>query len=176
MTAFEQLGLDGAMEWTGATDLARVRPLPDVFADCPLPERVLCISLWAPYAGLCVAGVKTLETREWAWPYPPSWLVIHAAKHVDRAAERRLEKKLERVPASLREARGALLGLVYVAGPSRTLLAADEEAACFYASGRQAWPLAKATPFARPVSIPRGPQKFVRLPRAEVLRHLRGAA
>ena len=144
--------------------------------DPPLPEMVLCISLWQPYAGLCVAGIKTLETRTWDWPYPvPSWLVIHAAQHVDRAAERRLAEKVARVPVAVREARGALVGLVLVCARSHMLAPQDEERACFYAPNREAWPLdpARARMFAQPKPM-RGPQKFVRLPKADVLGLLRG--
>jgi hypothetical protein len=147
-------------------------PVPPGDLDPPLPDLVLCISLHQPYASLAVTGVdgrlKTLETRTWEWPYPPSWLVIHAAKHVDLGTCQRLGLPLSGYPT------GALLGLVYVSGPSRPLLPEDEEAACFYEPGRVAWPLARPTPFAHPVPIPRGPQKFVRLPRTDVLRHLRG--
>ena len=143
----------------------------------PLEERVLVISLWPDYAALVIAGVKTLETRTWPWPYPPRWLVIHVAKREPSPADTtRLAAKLERVPPVLREARGALLGLVYVAGPSRPLQPEDADAACFYEPGRFAWPLAQPTPFAKPVPVPRGPQKFSGLPRADVLRFLRGAA
>jgi hypothetical protein len=145
-----------------------------VFAGPPLEERVLVLSLHQPYAALVIAGVKTLETRHWPWPYGPRWLVIHASKHLDREAEGRLIVKVGRVPPVLRDARGALLGLVHVAGPSRPLLPEDEDAACFYAEGRHAWPLERATPFARPVQVPRGPQKFASLPREDVVRFLRG--
>jgi hypothetical protein len=149
-------------------------PAPPGDLDPPLPDRALCISLWEPYASLVVTGVdgrrKTLETRKWEWPYPPSWLVIHAAKHVDLGACKRLGLRTTGYPT------GSLLGLVYVAGPSRPLIPEDEEEACFYEPGRFAWPLdpGRARPFARPVPIPRGPQKFVYLPRTDVLRHLRG--
>lgn len=140
--------------------------------DPPLPEEgVLCISLWQPYASLCVTGVdgrlKTLETRTWDWPYPPSWLVIHAAKYVDRGTCKRLGLPLAGYST------GVLLGLVYVAGASRPLLPEDEDAACFYEPGRQAWPLDKARAFAQPRPM-RGPQKFVRIPKADVLQMLRG--
>jgi hypothetical protein len=91
-----------------------------------------------------------------------------------RADEERLANKLDLVPATLLRARGALLGLVRVTGPSRPLLPEDEDVACFYEAGRHAWPLARATPFPRPVPVPRGPQKFSSLPRADVLRFLRG--
>lgn len=143
--------------------------------DPPLEERVLVISLHAPYAGLGAAGIKLLETRTWPWPYEARWLVIHAAKREPAPADvARLAAKIERVPPALRDARGALLGLVRVTDPSRPLVPEDEDAACFYEAGRHAWPLARATPFARPVPVPRGPQKFSSLPRADVLRLLRG--
>lgn len=143
--------------------------------DPALEERVLVISLHRPYACLVVAGLKTLETRTWPWPYEARWLVIHASKREPVAADvERLAAKIARVPPALREARGALLGLVRVTGPSRPLLPADEDAACFYEAGRHAWPLARPTPFPRPVPVPRGPQKFSSLPRADVLRFLRG--
>lgn len=146
----------------------------------PLPERVPCISLWAPYAELVVYGEKTIETRTWPWPYAASWLVIHEAKHVDREAERRLELRIramrERHAAWPKAGRGvAATGLVYVAG-CRPLLPADEEAACFYASDppRFAWTLDHSHVFRRPVAM-RGPQKFVYLPRETVLVALEGS-
>jgi hypothetical protein len=57
----------------------------------PLEERVRVLSLWQPYASLVIAGVKTLETRKWEWPYQPSWLVIHVAKRAPSPAD---EKRL----------------------------------------------------------------------------------
>lgn len=63
----------------------RVETLP-----FPLPERVRVISLWEPYASLVVNGRKTIETRKWPWPYDASWLVIHAAKRLDKSVCRRL--------------------------------------------------------------------------------------
>jgi hypothetical protein len=143
--------------------------------DPPLEERVLVISLHAPYAGLGAAGIKLLETRTWPWPYDARWLVIHVAKREPApAVVERLATKIAGVPPALRDARGALLGLVRVTGPSRPLLPGDEDAACFYEPGRLAWPLAQHTPFPRPVPVPRGPQKFSSLSRAEVLGYLRG--
>lgn len=141
----------------------------------PLPERVLCVSLWMPYAELVVCGVKTIETRTWPWPYPPSWLVIHEAKHTDRAAESRLRSRIVsmREQRSLSEPRvgcgGAAIGMVYVKG-CRPLEPRDEEAACFYASSppRHAWLLGHPSVFRQPVTM-RGPQKFIYLPRETVL-------
>jgi len=141
----------------------------------PLEERVLVLSLWPPYAALVIAGVKTLETRTWPWPYPPRWLVVHVAKRPMSAAdEQRLADKLDLVPAPLLRARGAMLGVVRVAGPSRELQPEDADAACFYEPGRYAWPLESPIPFPSPVPLARGPQKFASLPRAKVERMLRG--
>lgn len=143
----------------------------------PLPERVPCISLWEPYASLVLAGVKTIETRTWPWPYPPGWLAIHRAKHVDAEALRRLRARLQEGGLSeqaIREGLGAVGGLMYVTG-SRPLLPADEHAACFYAPSRYAWPLEKARRFKAPI-VMRGPQKIVFLPRERVIEALRGAA
>jgi hypothetical protein len=133
------------------------------------PEMLRVISLWEPYASLVVNGVKTIETRTWAWPYPPSWLVIQAAKHFDKEAFIRL-----RLPEAYREAAlpgGCLIGLVWVSGPSRPLLPDDERPACFYAPNRHAWPLAKARRFAHPIPF-RGPQKFSHVERHRVLEAL----
>lgn len=137
----------------------------------PLPARVPCVSLWQPYAELVIAGVKTIETRTWPWPYAPGWLAIHEAKHVDREAERRLAKRIAKTRDDLCSwgpARGgSVIGLVYVAG-CRGLIEEDEADACFYAPNRHAWLLVKPTPFARPI-VMRGPQKFVFLPRARIV-------
>lgn len=61
----------------------------------PLPERVPCLSLHQPYAGLCAAkppdappeapGLKSLETRTWPWPvkrypFPAVALLCASAK------------------------------------------------------------------------------------------------
>ena len=134
-----------------------------------LPTLVRVISLHEPYASLVVDGVKTIETRTWPWPYDPSWLVIHAAKKVDREACQRLD-----LPHGIYMG-GALLGLVWVAGPSRPLLPEDEKAACFYAPDRFAWPLEHARRFVAPVLF-RGPQKFSSVACNVVLQALRGSS
>ncbi len=138
-------------------------------AGLPLPERIPCVSLWEPYASLVIAGVKTIETRTWPWPYGPSWLAIHKARHVDQASLRRLDRRL--AEAGIRSEVGAHLGavggLVYVTG-GRPLLQADEAAACFYAPDRHAWLLAHPHRLAEPI-VMRGPQKFVRLQRDAIL-------
>lgn len=139
------------------------RPRPDGGLPHPLPDRVRVISLWEPYASLVVDGCKTLETRTWPFPYPPSWLVVHASKHIDRGACARLGLDPENFTT-----RGVLLGLVWVGGPSRPLLPTDEIAACFYEPGRYAWPLEHARRFKTPYTM-RGPQKFASVSRDVVL-------
>lgn len=135
----------------------------------PLPDRIPCISLWEPYASLVLAGVKTIETRTWPWPYEPGWLAIHRAKHVDKEAMLRLQGRLASAgltEQAIREGLGSVGGIVYVTG-SRPLLTDDEHAACFYAPDRFAWPLEHATRLKAPI-VMRGPQKFVYLPRKVV--------
>ena len=128
-----------------------------------LPPMVRVISLWEPYASLVVDGIKALETRTWEWPYSPSWLVIHASKRFDKEAAKRLK-----LPLGFHVASGVLIGIVWVAGPSRPLLPEDEKAACFYAPARYAWPLESARRFAKPVPF-RGPQKFASVSRDVVI-------
>lgn len=135
-----------------------------------LPPMVRVIALHDPYASLVVDGVKTLETRTWTWPYSPSWLVIHASKKVDGEACVRLG--LNPFTRTIGSA-GALIGIVWVAGPSRPLLPEDEKAACFYAPDRYAWPLESARRFAKPVPF-RGPQKFASVSRDVVVDALGG--
>ncbi len=150
----------------------------DKFDDLGLPEKVPCLSFWQPYAQLVIAGVKTLETRNWPWPYPSGWLVIHEAKHLDRKAALRPREVLS-ASRDDRAARsdshgGKAIGIVWVAAPSRQLLPEDEPAACFYEKGRLAWPLERSLSFAEPI-VMRGPQKFVFLECRTVLRALRGS-
>lgn len=130
----------------------------------PLPERIPCISLWDPYASLVVAGVKTIETRTWFWPYPPGWLAIHRAKHVDKEAMARLADRMS--ASGDHGPLGSVIGLVYVTG-WRPLVPSDEHAACFYAPDRIAWPIRWPRAFKHPI-VMRGPQKFVYLDRAAV--------
>lgn len=136
-----------------------------------LPEWVLCISLWQPYAGLVTDGTKTIETRTWPFPYAgrgyaAGWLCIHAAKHVNAEAMKRIGAKA----APHRAPQGAILSLVHVAA-TRPLRPEDEDAACFYAEDRHAWVLDRRYPLAHPIAMV-GPQKFKRIPRADVLRAL----
>jgi hypothetical protein len=135
----------------------------------PLPDMVRVISLWEPYASLVVDGKKTIETRTWPWPYESSWLVIQAAKHLDKSVCNRLGLPFFGYLS------GQLAGLVWVEAPSRLLLPEDEAAACFYAADRYAWPLKHARRFVHHEPF-RGPQKFSSVDRSVVLRSLGIAA
>lgn len=123
-----------------------------------LPERVLVLSLWWRWAAAVAAGIKTIETRTWPWPYGPGWLAIHAAKREDGPIEG------ERIPWTALSAippvdPGALCALVYVAD-CRPIVRADQGAALIYRPGLYAWCLEPASTMRlRPVKM-RGPQKF----------------
>lgn len=132
-----------------------------------LPDRVLCLALDQPYAGLVVGGTKTLETRSWEWPYSPSWLAVYATRNPDRGAIRRLGSLAE----PHREPTAAILGLVWIAG-CRPMAPGDEAAACFpFEAGRFVWKVGAAHRFPRPDTshLTRGPQKFVYVPRSVII-------
>jgi hypothetical protein len=136
----------------------------DLFAD-DLPEWLRVLALHEPYASLVVDGIKTIETREWPWPYPPGWLVVHAAKKYNKAVALRLG-----LPPKPSAPGGRLIGLVWVTG-SRPLVPEDEKAACFYEPDRFAWPLERHRRFVKPIPFP-GPQKFASIERGRVLEAL----
>ena len=133
-----------------------------------LPAEVLCLALNQPYADLVVGGVKTLETRTWAWPYPPSWLAIYATLTPDKAAMRRLHAEYQCVLAA---PLGGIVGVVWIAG-CRLMAPGDERAACYsFEAGRFVWPVERPYRFGAPnrTHLARGPQKFVRVPRAVII-------
>lgn len=45
-------------------------------------KTLLALSVRQPWAGLLVAGIKTIEVRRWSVRYRGS-LLIHAARHID---------------------------------------------------------------------------------------------
>lgn len=155
-----------------------------------LPERIPCLALNQPYAALLFGdepgkpGPKSLETRLWAWPYPPGWLAIYATKSPDHAACNRLFAQTLLYPAV--EITGAILGIVWVAG-CRRMTAADNAIACFpfdpqeearEGRPRLGWPITAAHRFLEPdkKTLARGPQKFVFLPKSVIAFGLWGAA
>lgn len=166
-----QLGLDfSAPRARAPTGLVLADGTP--INSLELPDRLWTISLWRPYAGLVIAGHKTLETREWEWPYGVSWLGIWAALHVEREAVRRLGKLAEDNigPAQV------LLGIVKVTG-HRPLRLEDAPQSLFYAPGRWAWMLERPLVFKKPLSIAEAglkkvPQKFARVDRGVIIQAL----
>jgi hypothetical protein len=145
-----------------STGLLRIKNLLHLY---PLPSMVRVIALWEPYASLVVDGKKTIETREWPWPYDSIWLVIHASHRVDSGACARLGLPKKGYVG------GHIIGMVWVAAPSRPLLPEDEQAACFYAPDRYAWPLKHAIRFVSAAPFP-GPQKFSSVERDVVVQAL----
>jgi len=140
--------------------------------DLELPELVWTISLWRPYAGLVMAGHKSLETRTWPWPYGVTWLGIWAAAHIDSEAMKRLGQLAEDHVGPGR----VLLGIVKVMG-HRPLVPADEPQSLFYGPDRYAWELARPLVFRRPVTVVEArlkklPQKFARVGRRVIVEAL----
>ncbi len=103
------------------------------------PERVTCLSLHQPYAGLVAAGLKSLETRPTRWPatrpFPPPFL-SGASETREGAAFTRLAPRIGHVGPlgvlwSLFQTRGQALALVDVVG-CRPLVAEDEPRSWFW--------------------------------------------
>lgn len=129
-----------------------------------LPPRVRLLSLWQPYAGLVLAGVKTLETRTWPWPYPPGWLLIFATQALAEKAVRRIGPRAE----LHRKPRGVVIGLVWIQG-SRKMRPKDEAAACIgFDPKLHVWGCDAPHLLPHPIPLKRGPQKFSSLPREQV--------
>lgn len=144
-----------------------------LFSDRSIPERVPCLALDQPYAGLVVAGVKTLETRTWAWPYEPGWLAVYATRSPDLGAIRRLGLAAG-LHALGADVHGAILGIVWVAG-CRPMRQEDQLAAWHQCEpGLFVWPLEEPRRFAVPDSatLARGPQKFVYVHRSNIMHGL----
>jgi hypothetical protein len=148
-------------------DLSFVLPdgktLRDLYRE--LPDRIPCIALHQPYAGFVDDGTKSIETREWEWPYgDAAWLAVYAAKHIDRKAAKRIGERAKKHTTG-----GFVITLVRVAR-CRPLDVADLEAAMVEFNPKLfAWILDRRYSFGRPIARERGPQKFVYLTRAEII-------
>lgn len=151
----------------------------DAATPAPLPSMVTCFSLHQPYAGLVAAGLKSLETRLFAWPAKarpyPAPLLICATMSPDLMARSTLCK---RAPDEARFdltlwRNGVALCLVDVVG-CRQLTAEDEPRSWFWdpaeaARGvtRWAWEIARVRRVA-PFAV-RGRQGFARsVPREQI--------
>ncbi len=130
-----------------------------------LPDRVRVLSLWSLWAAAVAAGVKTIETRRWQWPYEPGWLVIHAAQRSDGPIAGRVEP----FPAVPHVTPGALCALVWVSG-SRPLVPADAHRALVYQEGLWAWDLQRIHRL-KAIKM-RGPQKFSSVDRDVIIEAL----
>lgn len=123
------------------------------------------ISLWQPWASLCIQGLKQYETRSWTTAYRGD-LVIHAAKRPLTRADYDLVEFwevsgfvddefawfLNHDPRYF----GAALGIVTLTAIYRTepllpKIDAQEQAFGNYGSGRYAWRLENPRPFLQPI-------------------------
>lgn len=120
------------------------------------------ISLWQPWASLCVLGLKQYETRHWATPYRGE-LVIHAAKRWTEAERIALmyfeeEFSIDALAPLWSDKRlfGAALGVVTLTAIYRTELLApkisgQERDMGNYEAGRYAWRLENPRLFPEPI-------------------------
>lgn len=130
-----------------------------------LPERVTCLSLYQPFAGLCAAippgsppgtvGLKSLETRTKPFPKArpfPHPLVLCAGMDRDEEAYARIFPKVPKWARPLLDVRGVALVLVEIVG-CRLLTAEDEPRSWYWDAAeatvgieRWAWEIGRADP------------------------------
>lgn len=140
-----------------------------------------CLSLWQPWASLCVIGAKRFETRHWSTLYRGP-LLIHAAKKFTndlrqtclnepfRAALKATDATLGDIP------RGGVIGVVDLVaiwrthdgpylfnGVERRDIGAEEYAFGNYAEGRYAWELKNPRRFTTAIPY-RGLQQLFNVP------------
>jgi hypothetical protein len=141
--------------------------LPDgtPIVDLELPERLLVMSFWGRWLDLILAGIKRIETREWAWPYPPGWLGLHASLRYDGPLgdDTVLAENIPDVP---RGRTGMLVAIAWIDG-CRRLVPEDLPRALVYGPKRFAWELGPIHVIAHPIAMP-GAQKLKSLPRAQI--------
>lgn len=143
------------------------------------PASIRCISLWRPWAGLCVLGAKKFETRHWSTTYR-GVLLIHAAKRKMDSVAIDLVNCDEFPPMTgdLLKAAGAIIGSVelvecWTIEPchldqrekrrARPLPAGRELLFGNYEPGRFAWELVNPRQFANPIPFT-GRQGFFNVP------------
>jgi len=129
------------------------------------------ISLWQPWAVLCLLGAKQFETRHWRTGYRGP-LLIHAAKKCDREILGAVNLFAQVMisfgihgPADL--SFGAIIGRVQLVACLRMrdmpLPSEKERALGDWAPDRYAWEFAKPELFRAPIGY-RGSQGFFRVP------------
>jgi len=155
-----------------------------------LPARVRCIALWQPYAGLLFGdgsvygapGPKRLETRKWAFPrlgeegssWDDQWMAIYAT--LGGAGSATAFKRLGKVAEAHREPRGAILGIVQIAG-CRPMTPEDEAEALYpFDTELYVWEIGAAYLYDAPdaTTLTRGPQNVVYIDREKILMRMRG--
>lgn len=147
-----------------------------------------CLSLWQPWASLCVLGLKRIESRSWRAPYPHegTTIAIHAAKsnqgwrdliHHSTPTDVRLHfmdalcqhfrgVSLEALASELPT--GAILGTVRLkeciqVGTATPRMEPRERAFGNYAPGRWMWYLENPLAFREPIPY-RGAQGLFEVP------------
>ena len=143
------------------------------------PDYIRCISLWRPWAGLCVMGAKKFETRHWSTTYR-GVLLIHAAKRKMNGEAIKLVERddFPQMPPMLFNAAGVIVGSVELvqcwtieAGHldqsierlARPLPTGRELLFGNYEPGRFAWELANPRQFDKPIPFT-GRQGFFNAP------------
>ena len=139
-------------------------------ADLALPDTLMTLSLWGRWVDLVLENVKRIETREWAFPYLPGWIGLHASVTHDRPLPG--VEFAPNIPALPRGPRGALVGVARVLR-CRPLVRDDLPQALVYGPGRYAWELGQVIRLRAPAPM-RGPQKWVGVPRALVEQAIAG--
>ncbi len=70
-----------------------------------------CLSIKQPWAGMIMAGIKSVENRTWRQDFYRGPLLVHASKTEDKGDRRYLASRLDRFP-DVCEVHGAILGVV----------------------------------------------------------------
>lgn len=130
-----------------------------------LPERVPVLSFWGNWARAVAAGIKTIDSRTWAWTLGPTWVAVHASKQFDGDIPGRIEP----FPSSPYVPEGALCALVWIS-ESRPLVPEDKPKALVYRPGLFAFELHHLFRLA-PVQM-KGPRKIGYVDRLVVARAL----
>jgi len=78
------------------------------------PQTIKALSIKQPWAGLIMAGIKTVENRSWSTMYSGTLAIVSSAKP-DKQAMTDMRRKLGRLP-DICNVNGAILGTVELTG------------------------------------------------------------